>query len=192
MLAASSLCGCVVLLGALLTTDSARGADLPPPQLPPPPVVPAYKAPGPVLTGFYIGGALNNTHHTGYVPLSQDSAEQYALGFKVFGGYRFTDNIRFEAAYHYLGKVQFEEASPIESTEQSWAVSGSAVLMTPEFSRWVGPGYVPTYFFLRFGLAYKNISCVGGRHLQRRRFVRRGWRRLRVPADQQSVHAHGI
>jgi opacity protein-like surface antigen len=158
---AVSLCGSVVFLGALLTADSARAADLPPPQLPPPsPAVAAYKAPDPALTGFYIGGALNDTHHTGYVPLSQNSAEQYALGFKVFGGYRFTDNIRFEAAYHYLGKIQFEEDSPIESTEQSWAVSGSAVLMTPELSRWVGPGYVPTYIFLRFGLAYKNINHV--------------------------------
>src|SRR5438067_118078 len=154
-LAASSLCCCGVLLAALVTMDSALATDLPPPQLPPPPpVAPAYKAPDPVLTGFYLGGALNNTHHTGYVPLSQNSAEQYALGFKVFGGYRFTDGIRFEAAYHYLGKIQFDEGSPIESTEQSWAVSGSAVLMTPELSRWVGPGYVPTYFFLRIGLAY--------------------------------------
>ena len=166
VLAAVSFCGCGVLLAALLTTDSAYGADLPPPQVPPPPppvVAPVYKAPDPVLTGFYLGGAFNHTHHTGYVPLTQArwNAEEYALGFKVFGGYRFTDNVRVETAYHYLGKIDFQEGFPIDSTEQSWALSASAVFMTPEISQFIGrQTFVPTYFFLRFGLAYKHIHHV--------------------------------
>jgi hypothetical protein len=157
---------CAALLAALVVSHPASAADLPPPPAPPAP--PVYKAPDVPLetwSHFYIGGALNRTHHTGYVPAQpgqpqEFSAQQYAWGFKVFGGYRFTENVAIEAAYHHLGQVSFFEGNPIWSTEHSYAVSGSVVLTSPALSRWIGPTWVPVYFFTRFGLAYKDITHV--------------------------------
>src|SRR5215831_180820 len=161
VVAASSLFSCVVLLAALLTTDSARGADLPPsPPPPPPPVVPVYKAPDPILSVFYTGGAFNWVHHTGSVPNStQADTAQYTVGFKVFGGYRFTRQNSVEVTYHYLGQVNIE-GLPIPTTERAWAISGSFVQVSPPFSQWIGPGPWNDYLhaFVRLGLAYKHVE----------------------------------
>jgi hypothetical protein len=136
---------------------AARGADAP---------TPVYKAEpipsAPVLwSRYYVGAAANWVHHTGYVPDSGRlnwAAERYSLGGKVFGGYRFTETVSFEAAYHYLGKVSFFEGSPILSEERSYAVSGSAVFLSPALSRWDGQTNLPIHAFLRLGLAYKDIT----------------------------------
>jgi opacity protein-like surface antigen len=124
--------------------------------------IPVYKAPPlppvSVWSRYYVGAAVNWVHHTGYVPESSWSAERYGFGGKVFGGYRFTETISFEAAYHYLGKVSFYEGSPILSDERSYAVSGSAVFLSPALSTWVGPTSLPIHGFVRLGLAYKDIT----------------------------------
>ena len=89
---------------------------------------------------------------------SEWSAERYAFGGKIFGGYRLNETVSFEAAYHYLGKVSFFEGSPILSEEQSYALSGSAVFLSPALSTWAGPTNFPIHGFLRLGLAYKDIK----------------------------------
>jgi hypothetical protein len=159
-----SAVSCAALLAALLVSHPVSAADLPP-DAPPPPTYKAAEPPLETWSRFYIGGALNRTHHTGYVPAQpggtqEFSAQQYAWGFKTFAGYRFTENVAVEVAYHYLGKVEFFEGNPIWSTEQSHALSGSVVLMTPPLSRWIGPTWIPVTFFTRFGLAYKNINHI--------------------------------
>ena len=147
-------CSYAVLLAALLMTDSAIGADLPDAQ-----ASPVYKAPAEVLSSrFYVGAAANWTHHTGYVPESSWNAQSYVVGEKVFGGYRLNESLQLEAAYHYLGKIRFYEGLPILSEEQSYALSGSAVFVSPALSRWLGPTPVPMHGFLRLGLAYKDIT----------------------------------
>ena len=162
--ATSSLCCCVVLLAALLAMDSARGADLPPPAAPPPPpppVVPVYKAPDLVWSSFYVGGAFTWVHHTGYVPntLPRASAEEYTVGFKVFGGYRFTPQNSVEIEYHHLGGVRIDDM-PVETHEHSWAITGSFVHESPPFTQWIGPGpwYDYLHAFVRLGLAYKHVE----------------------------------
>jgi hypothetical protein len=139
----------------LLATNAARAADLPRPE----PAVPAYTAPVDVpFSRFYVGAAFNWTHHTGYVPNTPWSVERYTVGGKVFGGYRFNEVAALEGAYHYLGKVPFYEGALTNSEESSYAVSGSVLLMSPELSRWLGPTHLPIHAFVRFGLAYKNIT----------------------------------
>jgi hypothetical protein len=122
-----------------------------------------YEAPppSPVWSRYYIGGAVNWVHHTGYVPDAgrlNYAAERYSFGGKAFGGYRFTETVSFEAAYHCLGEVSFSEGSPVLSHERSYAVSGSAVFLSPALSTWVGPTSLPIHGFLRLGLAYKDIT----------------------------------
>jgi opacity protein-like surface antigen len=133
---------------------AAMGADAPAPiyKVAPPPV--------PSWSRYYVGAAANWVHHTGYVPESDWSAERYDFGGKLFGGYRFNETVSFEVAYHYLGKVSFFEGSPILSEEQSYALSGSAVFLSPALSTWAGPTNFPIHGFLRLGLAYKDIKHV--------------------------------
>src|SRR5262245_41960720 len=145
--------------GSLLMPSAALGADA---------STPAYKSPpppAPEWSRYYVGAAVNWVHHTGYVPGSARAAEWYSSGGKVFGGYRFTETISFEAAYHYLGKVPFDEGLALPSHERSYAVSGSAVFLSPAL--WTGPTNLPIHGFLRLGLAYKDIthqSVVGTFH----------------------------
>jgi hypothetical protein len=157
-------CGHGLSHGVPLATDIA----LPPPPAPavdPPPVLPPQV--DPAYSRFYVGGAFNWVHHTGYVPNTATQADtaEYTIGFKVFGGYRFTAQNSVEVAYHHLGKVSIE-GLPIPTTEQSWAISGSFVHVSPPFSQWIGPGPLNDYLhaFVRLGLAYKHIeqdSAVG-------------------------------
>jgi outer membrane protein with beta-barrel domain len=141
----------------LLATGLASGADLPLPPAPAP--VAAYKAPVAVpFSRFYVGAAFNWTHHTGYVPNTTFSVERYTVGGKVFGGYRLNEVVQLEGAYHYLGRVPFYEGVLTNSHESSWAVSGSVFLVSPPISNWIGPTHVPIHAFVRFGLAYKDIT----------------------------------
>jgi hypothetical protein len=146
---------------------TAMGADAPTPvyKAAPIPAAPAIRAFTPVFDGlwsrYYVGAAVNWVHHTGYVPATSRwnyGAERYSFGGKVFGGYRFTETISFEGAYHDLGKVSFHEGLPTLSDERSYAVSGSAVFLLPALSTWVGPTNLPIHGFLRLGLAYKDIT----------------------------------
>jgi outer membrane protein with beta-barrel domain len=150
--------------GLLHDCSVARAADIALPPPPPPPVVPPpIVAPqvDPAYSRFYVGGAFNWVHHTGYVPNSptEASAAEYTVGFKTFGGYRFTPQNSVEVAYHYLGRVHIE-GMPVETTEQSWAVAASFVHVSPPWSQWLGPGPFGDYLhsFVRFGLAYKHIE----------------------------------
>ena len=141
---------------SLLTSGTALAADAPTPVYKAPPLPPA-----PEWSRYYVGAAVNWVHHTGYVPADSKwsfGAERYSFGGKVFGGYRFTETVSFEATYHYLGKVSFFEGSPILSDERSYAVSGSAVFLSPALSSWVGATNLPIHAFLRLGLAYKDIT----------------------------------
>jgi hypothetical protein len=154
----------VIACGHGLLREQARAADiaLPPPApevVPPPPVLPPQV--NPVYSRFYVGGAFNWVHHTGYVPDTPTQADtaQYTVGFKVFGGYRFMPQNSVEIAYHHLGQVQIE-GLPIETHERAWAISGSLVHVSPPFSQWIGPGPLNDYLraFVRLGLAYKHVE----------------------------------
>src|SRR5882757_1542896 len=96
--------------GLLLGPGAAQAADIalppPAPEVVPPPVIPPQVSPA--YSRFYAGGAFNWVHHTGYVPNTTTQADtaEYTVGFKVFGGYRFTPQSSFEVAYHHLGKVK--------------------------------------------------------------------------------------
>jgi opacity protein-like surface antigen len=151
--------------GLLLGPGAAQAADIalppPAPEVVPPPVIPPQVSPA--YSRFYAGGAFNWVHHTGYVPNTTTQADtaEYTVGFKVFGGYRFTPQSSFEVAYHHLGKVKIE-GLPIDTHEQAWAVSGSFVHVSPAFSQWVGPGPLNDYLhaFVRLGLAYKHVEQI--------------------------------
>jgi hypothetical protein len=149
----------ILLAFSLIAASAAGAADLPIPPRQAPPAVPAYKAPALVeFKRFYVGAAVNWTHHTGYVPHTVWSAEWYTFGGKAFGGFRFTDWASFEVAYHHLGRARFNEGLPTPSHEQSYALSGSVVFTFPPISNLIGPTHVPIHAFLRFGLAYKHIT----------------------------------
>ena len=113
----------VIACGHGLLREQASAADiaLPPPEpaVIPPPVVPPQV--DPAYSRFYVGGAFNWVHHTGYVPNSTNQADtaEYTVGFKLFGGYRFTAQNSVEVAYHHLGKVDISGLT-IPTTEQSW------------------------------------------------------------------------
>src|SRR5262245_4792916 len=106
----------MVACGHALPHEMARAADIallpPAPEVvPPPPVLPPQVSPA--FSRFYAGGAFNWVHHTGYVPNTTTQADtaEYHVGFKVFGGYRFTAQNSFEVAYHHLGKAKIEGLS---------------------------------------------------------------------------------
>jgi opacity protein-like surface antigen len=149
--------------GLLHEQGSARAADIalppPAPAVVPPPVVPPQV--NPAYSRFYVGGAFNWVHHTGYFPNTTTQADtaEYHVGFKVFGGYRFTAQNSLEVAYYHLGKARIE-GLPVETHEQAWAVSGSFVHVSPAFSLWIGPGPLNDYLhaFVRLGLAYKHVE----------------------------------
>lgn len=108
---------------------------------------------------FYVGGAFNWVHHTGYVPNSPTQADtaQYSIGGKAFGGLRLNSSFSVEAAYHYLGEVQVE-GLPVVTHERSQAVSGSLVYMTPPLPQFLGTNFASWHLMARGGLAYKRIT----------------------------------
>jgi hypothetical protein len=147
--------GAIVGSIVLLTAAPATSADILVSPQQPAPASAQPVPPLPPLSPYYFGAAFNWAHHTGYVPYLPWNVNQYTPGGKAFVGYRFTDPVRFELAYHYLGRATFDEGSPVLSSEQSHAVSGSVVLMSPALSQ-IGP--TMWHFFVRLGLAYKHIT----------------------------------
>lgn len=118
-------------------------------------------------TGFYVGGGVGGVHHTGYVPDTPWNSEQYAVGGKVFAGYRYLDWAQVEVVYHYLGEVTFDEGLPALSKEHSHAVSVVSMFVSQPLSTWLMPTLLPTRVLLRAGLGYKDIShsaIVGSFH----------------------------
>ena len=152
--------------GLLLEQGQAQAADIalpaPAPEVAAPTVAPIQPSTL-VPSRFYVGGAFNWVHHSGYVPNTTTQADtaQYTVGFKVFGGFRFSDVNAVEVAYHHLGRVKIE-GLPDETHEQSYAISGSVVYVSPAFSQWIGPGpgYEYLHAMLRLGLAYKHIEQI--------------------------------
>jgi hypothetical protein len=128
---------------------------------------------------FYAGVGVSSVHHTGYLPDSSAVApppgfgggynvEAYALGGKVFGGYQINPLFRVEAAFHDLGRASFGSVVSrqgallrIVNTEESFALAGSVIYVTPELSRWVPP-LGNTNLLFRVGLAYKDIHQTSG------------------------------
>lgn len=152
---ARSICAGVLVALALSVPMAASAADLSTHELG---AAPVYKAPPVAPVGrHYIGGALNWTHHTGYVPNTSWDVEQYTFGAKVFGGYRLNDHVAVEIAYHYLGRAPFDEGFATPSYERSHALSGSVVIVSPSVSSWVGASH-PIHVFVRLGLAHKDIT----------------------------------
>jgi opacity protein-like surface antigen len=115
---------------------------------------------------FYAGLGLNYTHHTGYIPGTQFNSELWVPAAKVFGGWRIFDRARLETAYYYLGTSRFSEGVPVDTREQSFAVSETLMLYTPPLQELTGfPTLIPVRLFGRAGGAYKFIhqqSPFGG------------------------------
>jgi hypothetical protein len=148
-----------VLLALSLSSNAARAVDLSRPRNPPDRSIARPRA-AEEFSRFYIGGAANWVHHTGYVPNQQWNVEHYAFGGKAFGGFRINPYVHVEVVCHYLGKVPFDEGFPTPSYERSYAVSGSVLLVSPSISQWIGTTHLPIHAFVRFGLAYKGITQI--------------------------------
>jgi opacity protein-like surface antigen len=111
---------------------------------------------------FYAGAGGGFVHHTGYVPTTRLATERWVAGGKAFAGILWTDQIRFETGYYYLGRSQFFDGSPVFATEQSHAVTAASLIYTPELTRWGVPTALPTRMFARIGGAYKWINHQSG------------------------------
>lgn len=118
------------------------------------------------MSPLYFGGSIAWTHHTGWVPNKSPgeagSVESWVLGGKIFGGYRLSEALSLEVAYHHLGKVSYWEgfgALLAESRVRSYAVSGSVVYAFPPLQQWFDflRVFPPARIFLRGGFAYKNM-----------------------------------
>jgi hypothetical protein len=119
----------------------------------------------PISSQYYVGGSLSWIHHTGYVPNKAageaKDVEKYVFGGKLFGGYRYSDAVRFEIAYHHLGNAPYQEgfgATISTSHVQSYALSGSVIYAFPELPPWFGHASLPSRVFVRGGFTVKNIQ----------------------------------
>jgi hypothetical protein len=108
-------------------------------------------------TGWYLGGGLTETHHTGYTPGNLAAIEKYQSGGKGIVGYRFLPRAQVEFAYHYLGEASFFEGSPVLSRERSRALVGSLIYVSPPLSDFGIPTLLPMNVLLRVGLGYKRV-----------------------------------
>lgn len=171
------LCAAVVawvLAGAFRVDAADMPAPAPGYAVKAPARVPATPPP---VSPFYVGGAISWVHHTGYLPIWSSAAEppvadgnnvqQYGVGGKVFAGYQMYDWLRLEGEIHYLGAASFTSTywtgfSAISiNREESYALAGTLVFVSPPLSSWSIPTIVPTYLLFRIGPAYKDINQTG-------------------------------
>ena len=124
---------------------------------------PLLTSPVPVYD-WYVGAGVYMDHHTGFVPNTNNiyNVEKYEPGGKAFVGYHINDTFSAELSVDYFGSTSFYEGFPNQSTERSFAVTGTVLAFTPPVSEWMPWADkiwmpVPVRLFARGGLAYKNI-----------------------------------
>ncbi len=106
---------------------------------------------------FYVGGGVSVVHHTGYMPYSPFNSEEWVPGTKVFGGYKITDWLLVEGAWHYLGTARFFESPGVRARETSNSLSATLLYYSPPVSSWLFDTPLPVHVLVRGGLAFKDI-----------------------------------
>jgi hypothetical protein len=103
---------------------------------------------------FYVGGGVNFVHHTGYMPYSTFNSEEWVPGTKVFGGYKITDWLLVEGAWHYLGTARFFESPGVRARETANSLSATLLYYSPPVSTWLVDTPLALHVLVRGVIAY--------------------------------------